>query len=57
MRNVIRINANDLDPGDQFKPPQDPAFDSLFELAMQGDLRVYFVAEPPEGTSKNLQDT
>ncbi len=42
-------NPPDLNPQgaeDPFAPPQDPTFDALFKLAIQGDLRVYFAAIP-----------
>lgn len=41
-----QINPNLLDPGGRFKPPSDEIFDTLFALAIQGDLNVYYGAVP-----------
>lgn len=40
------IPPGDLNIDNMFKPPHDPIFDTLFGLAMQGDLMVYFAAVP-----------
>ena len=40
------VPINSLD-ADQFKPPIDPTFNKLIELAAAGDLYVYFAAIPP----------
>jgi len=43
------VNPADVDPqplNNPYAPPNDPVFDMLFGLAIQGDLRVYFAAVP-----------
>lgn len=46
MQSVNPSDLNSQGAGDPFAPPQDPTFDALFKLAIQGDLRVYFAAIP-----------
>ena len=43
------VNPADIDsqpPSNPYEPPKDRVFDTLFGLAIQGDLRVYFAAVP-----------
>jgi hypothetical protein len=42
----MRMAVDSLIVDNQFKPPHDEVFDTLFGLAMQGDLMVYFAAVP-----------
>lgn len=41
-----RMMTDGLIVDNQFKPPHDQVFDTLFGLALQGDLMVYFAAIP-----------
>lgn len=46
MAEPIRMSPKDLNEDNQFKPPHDAIFDTLFSLAIQDDLKVYFAAIP-----------
>ena len=46
MAEPIRVSPKDLNEDNRFKPPHDEIFDTLFGLAIQDDLKVYFAAIP-----------
>ena len=46
MVDPISIINEALNVDNLFKPPHDEVFDTLFGLAMQGDLLIYFAAVP-----------
>jgi len=46
MVDPISITNEALNVDNLFKPPHDEVFDTLFGLAMQGDLLIYFAAVP-----------
>ena len=46
MSEQLRIDPRAIAVDNQFKPPSDVTFDTLFSLAIQGDLDVYFGAVP-----------
>jgi hypothetical protein len=46
MQSANPSDLNSQETEDPFAAPQDPTFDALFKLAIQGDLRVYFAAIP-----------
>ena len=46
MQSVNPSDLNSKGAEAPFAATQDPTFDALFKLAIQGDLRVYFAAIP-----------
>ncbi len=45
-RKIVRIRPADATPHPDLTPMFDPTFDVLLELALAGELRVYFAAVP-----------
>jgi len=56
MSEQSRIDPKTIVLDNQFKPPSDDTFDTLFTLAIQGDLNVYF-GVVPLGLIKPFSDT